>query len=295
MKARGRNLTVVLFVLCASRAHALDKQASAHGGGVGGADRGMALSWALTLGAALYNPSYAARPDNTGLALMRYAAHVDGDLIGERLSIPLDLDFFTDRPRSGAAKLAPSEFDLITGLTSTWGIGPSALELGARIEHDLPVDRGDKTQTYVDARARYLYSLAHVFPALGPALRGGDLNGWLTLGWFAYNPSYYARPDNTGRALLRYAAHAQLSLWRELIAVSADATFFTDRQASHKGRPSELDFTPALTAHLGDFDLQLAYERDMPLDRGGLVQQFVYALVSWSFSIRPRGAPTTTP
>ena len=82
MKARGRNLTVVLFVLCASRAHALDKQASAHGGGVGGADRGMALSGALTLGAALYNPSYAARPDNTGLALMRYAAHVDGDLIG---------------------------------------------------------------------------------------------------------------------------------------------------------------------------------------------------------------------
>ena len=54
----------------------------------------------------LYNPTYAARPDNTGLALFRYAAHFDFDLIGRRLSIPLDLNMFTDRlavsPGAGA-------------------------------------------------------------------------------------------------------------------------------------------------------------------------------------------------
>ena len=284
MTASWRCLFVVLVTVCAASAHALDKQGSAHGGGVEGADRGVALSGSLMLGAALYNPSYAARPDNTGLALMRYAAHLDTDLIGRRLSIPLDLNFFTDRERSGIAKLSPSEFDLITGLTSTWGLGPTAVEVGARIEHDLPVDRGDMTQTYVDARARFLYSLAHVYPSLGRALRDGDLTGWLTLGWFAYNPSYFARPDNTGRALLRYAVHAELSLWHQRIALGVDTTFFTDKQSDHIARPSELDLTPTLVAHLGDFDLQVAYERDMPIDRGGLVQQFVYALISWSFA-----------
>ena len=80
-------------------ARALDKQGSAHGGEVGGADSGFAISGSLLGGIAFFNPTYAARPDNTGKALLRLAPHLDIDLIGSRLSIPVDINVFTDRER----------------------------------------------------------------------------------------------------------------------------------------------------------------------------------------------------
>lgn len=285
---------LALLALRAS-ARALDKQGSAHGGGVAGAESGVSVSGSLVLGAALYNPSYAARPDNSGIALMRYAAHVDLDLIGQRLSIPFDVNLFSDRERSAARKLSASELDLISGLSSTWNVGAGGLEFGSRVEHDRPVDRAGATQTYVDTRARYLYSLAALVPELARVLRDGDLSGWFTLGWFAYNPSYFARPDNTGRALLRYAFHTELSVLSDLVSLGVDTTFFTDRHAHDPVRPSELDLTPELIVHLDAFEVHVAYERDMSIDRAGLVQQFVYALAVWSFSgLSPVSTPFET-
>jgi hypothetical protein len=218
------------------------------------------------------------------------------DLIGRRLSVPLDLNVFSDRDLGGGRKLAPTELDFIGGLTSTWELGPGALEMGTRFEHDRPLDRptsrAGATQTYVDARARYLYSLAAIFPGMARALGNGDVSGWATWGWFAYNPTYFARPDNTGRAFFRYALHAEISLWDDLVSFGLDGTFFTDREASNVVRPSELDLTPELIFHRDTFELHLAYERDMPLDRGGLVQHFVYLLAVWSFSTTaPAHAP----
>jgi len=290
--AAGGALLALLTTPTAARA--LDKQGSAHGGSVEGAEGGFNISGSLMAGVSLYNPSYAARPDNSGLALLRYAAHLDVDLIGRRLSVPLDLNLFTDRTRGGLKVAAPTEFDVISGLTSTWDLGPGAVEVGARVEHDRPIDKGKFTQTYADTRARYLYSLAHEFPGLGAALGNGDVSGALTLGWFAYNPSYAARPDNTGLAFLRYGARTELSLLDDLISVAVDATFFTDRHASRL-RPSELDLTPEIIGHLAPFEVHLAYERDMPLDdrgltRKGLTQQFVYLMGVWSFDIKK--APT---
>jgi hypothetical protein len=273
----------------ASRAGAVDKQGSAHGGDIEGAQSGVALSGSLMLGSALYNPSYAARPDNSGISLMRYAGHADLDLIGRRLSIPLDVNMFTDRERDGAAMLAPTELDVITGLTSTWALGPGALELGTRFEHDRPVDRGGANQSYVDARARYLYSLAKLWPALERGLRKGDIGGYLTFGWFAYNRSYFARPDNTGKALFRYAVHSELSILDDLISFGIDATMFTDKAAPNPARPSELDLTPELIFHHGDLEAHLALEIDRPIDRGGLVQKFVYVLAIWNFSLAGEG------
>jgi hypothetical protein len=58
---------------------------------------------------------------------------------------------------------------------------------------------------------------------------------------------------------------------------------FTDRQAPNKLRPSELDFTPELIGRWSRYEVHLAYERDMPVDRGGLIQQFIYVLASVSF------------
>lgn len=282
----GRLLGVLLVTTCGpleSAALALDKQGSAHGGGVSGADEGFDLTGALTVGVSIINNSYAARPNNTGLALMRYAGHADVDLIGRRLSIPVDVNMFTDKLRPGFEKLAPTELDLILGVTSTWTLAFGALESGTRIEHDRPLDQGGLTQTYIDLRERYLYSLAQRYPRLRDIFRDGDVSGWVTLGWFAVNPSYYARPDNTGRALFRYGANARLSTFSDLFAVAFDVTMYTDRFATVPIRPSELDFTPEVIVRRGVWEAHLAYETDRSVDRGGFKQQFVYALLVWSF------------
>ncbi|MES1184650.1 MAG: hypothetical protein ABUL60_12625 [Myxococcales bacterium] len=267
-----------------SSAWALDKQGSAHGGQVGGGANEFNVSGAAMLGASLYNPSYAARPNNTGLALFRYALHLDVDLLGRLLSIPIDVNVLTDRERKKALVFAPSELDLIGGLTSTNSLTRGFdLELGARVEHDRPVDRGNFTQTYVDARARLLYSAAALSPSLGRSLLDGDVSGYVTLGWFAVNPTYAARPDNTGRALLRYAEHTELSLWHRRLALGADATFFSDRRADNPVAPSELDVTGELIGRADPFEVHVAYERDMPIDRGGLTQSLLYVIVAYGF------------
>jgi hypothetical protein len=274
-------------------ARALDKQGSAHGGSVSGADSGFALSGSLLGGIAFFNPTYAARPDNTGKALLRVAPHLDVDLIGSRLSIPIDLNVFTDRERPGLNKLVPSELDVITGLTSTWPVGPSAIELGARVERDMPVDRGGLSQSYGDVRARWLWSLAAFQPSVRDALRDGDISGYVTLGWFAYNPSYAARPDNTGRALFRYAAHGGLSAFDSRLLFSVDTTLFTDRRESPVA-PSELDLTLDAGTTLGPVELHVAYERDMPIDQGTLIQQFAMLYVTWGFELVRNQAPPPT-
>jgi hypothetical protein len=243
------------------------------------------VSGALSLGVSLVNPTYAARPDNSGHALMRYAGHADVDLIGQHLSIPLDVNLFTDGDRSGGGKVAPSELDLIGGVTSTWALGPGAVELGTRVESDRPVDRSGPGQLYVDTRARYLYSLARFFPGLPAALRDGDVSGWATLGWFTYNRSYFARPDNSGRALLRYGLHGELSMFGDLVSAGLDGTMFTDKDAANPLRPSELDLTPELIFHRAPFEAHLALEMDLPVDRGGKSQKFLYALLVWAFDL----------
>lgn len=278
-------------------AHALDKQGSAHGGQVNASESGFGVSGSVGLGVSLYNPTYAARPDNTGLALMRYLGHADVDLIGERLSIPLDVNVFSDRDRRGALIFAPTEVDVIGGLTSTWALGPGAVEFGARGELDSPVDEGSYRQGYLDARARYLFSVAQMATGLDRALGGGDIAGWATLGVFAWNPTYAARPDNSGNALLRYAVHVEASFLDQHVAVGVDGTTFTDRR-TNAVRPCELDFTPELIGRLDPFELHLAYERDMPLDdlgtTPGYVQSLLYVLAMWSFDLRPASASQPT-
>ena len=162
-----RRLGLALAVtLASSPAYALDKQGSAHGGEVGpepGHETEFNVSGAASMGVSILNPTYAARPDNTGLALMRYALHADVDLLGRYLSIPVDLNTFTDRQRRGLGVFAPSEFDVIVGVTTTQSIAKGVDgELGARVEHDRPVDRGGFTQTYADVRARPLLARAHL-------------------------------------------------------------------------------------------------------------------------------------
>lgn len=270
-------------LLLAGPAHALDKQGSAHGGTTEAEETGFDVSGNVFFGTSLYNPTYAARPDNSGLALLRFGAHADVDLIGHRLSIPLDVNFFTDRERRGAGIFVPSEGDVIGGVTTTWPLGDGAIELGVRGEHDAPLDRGGFSQSFVDARARYLYSLAEAF-GLDASRAPEDLRGWLTLGCFAFNPTYAARPDNSGRAFLRYAAHAESVFWTGRFSFALDATSFTDR-VTNAFRPSELDLTFDAIVRFAPMELHLAYERDMPVDRSGLVQHFLYTLAAFAFDL----------
>jgi hypothetical protein len=264
---------------------ALDKQGSAHSGQLAGEDSGFELSGSTLLGAALYNPSYAARPDNSGRALMRVAQHLDIDLIGERLDIPIDLNLFTDRTLSGLNRFRPSEFDVIAGLASTWPLGEAlAVEFGARGERDMPLDRAGLVQQYIDTRLRLIYSLHHVWPTLWNALAGGDVSGAWTLGWFALNPSYAARPDNSGLALLRFGDYTEVSTLGGRLAFGCSTTLFTDRRTAWL-RPSELDLVPEVITRFGKFEVHLAYERDMPVDRSGLVQSLVLAHLLWNFSL----------
>lgn len=285
-----------LAALVAEPAAALDKQGSAHGGTIEAQESShFDVEGAASLGISLYNPSYAARPDNSGLALVRYALHLDVDLLGRMLSIPIDINAFTDRTQRGLRKLRPSELDVIAGLSTTLRLGPGALELGTRVEHDAPADRRGAlpgfTQTYVDARARYLFALSAIDPAAAASLANGDVSGWVTLGLFAVNPTYAARPDNSGLALMRYGSHVEVSILDDHLALGVDATLFTDRDRAGAGKlvPSELDLTHELIGRLAPFELHLAYERDMPIGSFGAVpgytQSIVYALLAWSFDL----------
>src|SRR5688572_16421909 len=166
-------LVSITLLISPSSSSGLDKQGAAHGGGTadGEDDKSFGLSGNVFAGSAIVNPTYAARPDNSGLALFRFGAHADVDLIGQRLSIPLDVNMFTDRRADGARIFVPSELDLIGGVTSTFDVGTGSLELGVRGEHDSGVDRKTMSQSYVDARARYLYSLAETFGAPSKSMR----------------------------------------------------------------------------------------------------------------------------
>jgi len=287
MKMPFRCLVLPFLVayLLAAPAAALDKQGSAHGGKVEGNEHGFAASGSASIGASFYNPSYAARPDNSGLALFRYAVHADVDLIGRHLSIPIDVNLFTDKLRAGLGKFAPSELDVLSGVTTTFRAGPGAMEMGARFERDMPVDIKGRTQTYVDARARYLFALSEIVPSVARTLRGGDISGNATLGWFIYNPSYAARPDNSGLALFRYGVHWQVSMFHGHIALGLDAAMFTDRKAAPL-KPSELDFTPEIVGRLGPCEVHVAVEHDQPLTRiGTLSQTFAYGLFGYNFDL----------
>ena len=288
---------VIVSLLCAAAslaaapARALDKQGSAHGGDIEGATSGFAFGGSASLGVSVFNPTYAARPDNTGPALFRYAAHFDFDLIGRAAVDPARPEH-VHRPhgRRHRAEVGAVGARRHHRRHQHLAPRPGRVEGGARIELDGTRIEGGYPRAHVAddrptgmSRARYLYSLAAIAPRVGEALRGGDVSGWLTLGWFAINRSYFARPNNTGLALFRYAAHAEISFWNDHLALGLDAIFFTDKLASNVFRPSELDFTPELIVRHERYEVHLAYERDMPVDQDSLVQQFVYLLASVSF------------
>lgn len=230
-------------------------------------------------GGLFYNPSYAARPDNSGRALLRVGLHADLDLFRKYLTVTYDANVFTDR--DSPQWYRPSEHDHIVGLLARWRM----LEAATHYEADLPADRPGAAQSYVDVHARWYFNVWTAFPALRHALPHQGLWGFVTLAGFVYNPTYAARPDLSGLALLRYAGHLELDLYRPWITISVDLNFFTARESGYGLVPSELDTTIGLTAHLGPVDLSIVAENDRPLDRQGLQQSYASLMAAYHFDI----------
>ena len=97
------------------------------------------------------------------------------------------------------------------------------------------------------------------------------------------NSSYFAWPDNTGRALYRYVAHADLDLYKNRVVLYGDMNFFTDRESGNSLNPSELDWIIGLAVRFReDMELSVYREQDQPLDKAGLVQNM------WPFNCGTR-------
>lgn len=222
------------------------------------------------------NPTFAARPDNTGLVGLRHMVHLETDLYKELLQFYTDQNFFSDR-RGGWITL--SEWDAtfaFTGSLSNWG-------WRLQYERDAPLDRSGLKQIYADTVLTYALTPTNELQWWRNKFPNQNLTSYVGAGWLFHNQNYFARPDNTGRALFRYVTHADLDLYRNRVVLFTDMNFFSDRSASNAVTPSELDWILGLAFRWGDAELSIYHERDMPLDRGGLVQRYTALQLRYEF------------
>ncbi len=226
------------------------------------------------------NPTFAARPDNTGLVGMRYMAHVEVDLYKQYLTFYTDQNFFSDR-KNGWIEL--SEWDMtyaLTGLIDRWG-------WRIQYERDAPLDKSGLKQVYADAMATGNLHAAEDFSWWRKYFPNQNLNAYAGFGWLFHNSNYFARPDNTGRALFRYVAHADIDLYKNKVVLYGDTNFFTDRELSNKLKPTELDWIVGLAFRFqDDYEVSVYREQDLSLDKpGSLIQEYWGVQLRFSFDV----------
>lgn len=247
----------------------------------GGADESLIAGYLLT-GAFISNPSFAARPDNTGRVGLRHMLHAETDLYKKYLTFYSDQNFFSDRDDGW---IVLSEWDQTYGFTGTvehWS-------WRTQFERDAPLDRSGLKQAYADALVNYRIRSGEdwswwqrMFPKNNLTMYGG-------LGWLFHNHDYFARPDNSGRALFRYVGHFDLNLYREKVILFGDFNMFTDRSSSNAAKPSELDWIIGVAMRWRDFELSFYREQDRPLDRSGLIQEYWAVQIRFAFDVQKRG------
>src|SRR5262245_2742246 len=207
----------------------------------------------------VHNPTFAARPDNTGLVGLRYMLHLETDLYKQYLTFYTDQNFFSDRT-NGWIEL--SEWDAtfaLTGLIDRFG-------WRIQYERDAPLDRSGLKQIYADALATARFVAAQDSAWWRRTFPSQNLTAYVGGGWLFHNHNYFARPDNTGRALFRYVAHADLDLYKNKVVLYFDTNFFTDREASNVLNPTELDWIVGLAFRWRDMEFSVYREQDLPLD-----------------------------
>ena len=225
-----------------------------------------------------HNPSFAARPDNTGLAGLRHMLHLETDLYKQYLTFYTDQNFFSDRT-NGWIEL--SEWDGTYALTGVVGHVSWRLQY----ERDTPIDRKGLAQAYADGLVTAKFQAVQDFPVWRRLLPNQNLTAYAGAGWLFHNTNYFARPDNTGRALFRYVAHADFDLYKNKVVLYGDVNMFTDRQADNQVNPTELDWIVGLAVRWRTSEVAVYLEQDQPLDRPGLVQKYVAVQYRMSFDV----------
>ncbi len=224
------------------------------------------------------NPSFAARPDNTGLVGLRHMLHLETDLYKQYLTFYTDQNVFSDRT-NGWIRL--SEWDgtyAFTGVIDhfSWRV---------QYERDAPLDRSGLKQAYADALVTAKFQAVQDLSAWRRLFPNQNLTAYAGAGWLFHNSQYFARPDNTGRALFRYVAHADLDLYKNRVVLYGDVNFFTDREAGNRARPTELDWIMGVAVRWHDMELSVYREQDQPLDRNGLVQKYLAVQLRFAFDV----------
>jgi hypothetical protein len=228
------------------------------------------------------NPTFAARPDNTGLVGLRHMLHLETDLYKQYLTFYTDQNFFSDRTK-GWIEL--SEWDgtfALTGLVDRFG-------WRIQYERDAPLDKSGLKQEYADGLATARFQAVQDSSWWRATFPNQNLTAYAGAGWLFHNSNYFARPDNTGRALFRYVVHADLDLYKNRVVLYGDMNFFTDREAGNTLNPTELDWIAGLALRVReDMELSVYREQDQPLDKPGLVQKYVAVQLRFAFDV-PKG------
>ena len=228
------------------------------------------------------NPTFAARPDNTGLVGLRHMLHLETDLYKQYLTFYTDQNFFSDRT-NGWIEL--SEWDstfALTGLVDRFG-------WRIQYERDAPIDKSGSKQIYADVLATARFQATEDLGWWKGVFPNQNLTAYAGAGWLFHNSNYFARPDNTGEALFRYVAHADLDLYKNRVVLYGDMNLFTDREAENKLNPTELDWIIGLALRFREnMELSLYREQDQPLDKPGLVQKYVAVQFRYSFDVPKR-------
>jgi hypothetical protein len=229
------------------------------------------------------NPSFTARPNNTGLVGMRYMLHLETDLYKQYLTFYTDQNFFSDRKKGWITLTEWDDTYALTGIVDHFG-------WRIQYERDKPLDVSGLQQIYWDTLVTYRVEAANDWDWWRKKLSDQNLSFYGGPGWLFYNHNYFARPDNTGRALYRYVAHVDLDLYKGRVIVYGDTNMFTDRTNGHSIRPSELDWIVGLAVRWSDLELSFYHEQDRPLDRSGFVQEYYALQLRYAFDISKRAA-----
>lgn len=235
----------------------------------------------------VHNPTFAARPDNTGLVGLRHMLHLETDLYRQYLTFYTDQNFFSDRTQGW---ITLTEWDgtyALTGLIDHWS-------WRLQYERDAPLDRSGIKQIYADALLTRQFHAVTDLSWWRTRFPQQNLTAYAGIGWLFHNDHYFARPDNTGRALFRYVAHADADLYRGRIVAYADINMFTDRETSAKANPTEIDWIVGVAFRWRAMEISMFREEDRPVDRGGLVQHYVAVQLRVAFDIPKIGLTRET-
>lgn len=237
----------------------------------------------LLTSAFVSNPTFAARPDNTGLVGLRHMGHFETDVYKQYLTFYTDQNFFSDRTKGW---ITLTEWDMtyaFTGLINRWG-------WRLQYERDAPLDRSGIKQAYADVLVTGKFQAAEDLSWWHSRFPNQNINGYAGFGWLFHNSNYFARPNNTGKALFRYVAHMDADLYQNKVVLFGDFNVFTDRELNNKLQPTELDWILGVAFRFkDDYEISVYREEDRSADKpGSLVQEYWAVQLRIAFDVQKR-------